>query len=160
QSSRPRAGATPRTTDDWGAAATGARRAARTRRRNRSSVPAPQSSVPPRMGSPARRASAGRGPRPATIRPAPLRKARRACPVPLLLAARLRHARQDTLQGNAVLPGDAGGILVLRREYRRPALEPAELALHRAPRRLGGGRLTLELVPFGQVPANAEGVRL
>src|SRR5712671_1194010 len=36
-------------------------------------------------------------------------------------------------EGDPVLPGDAGAILILRREDRRPSFQPTELPLHRPP---------------------------
>src|SRR5689334_20622288 len=63
-------------------------------------------------------------------------------------------------QGNALLAGDAGAVLVLGGEVRLVPFRPAELAAHRAPRRLDRVRTALELVALGGVAADAERRRL
>src|SRR5262249_48685391 len=59
-------------------------------------------------------------------------------------------------QRHAMLSGDASAVFVFRRENRRPAFQPTELALHGAPGRLHRTRFALKLVATDRIPANAE----
>ena len=66
----------------------------------------------------------------------------------------------DVAERDACVAGDPGAVLVFGAERRRPAVEPAELPLDRAERRLDLGGLPLQLVAADLVAADAQGGRL
>src|SRR5262245_49979957 len=59
----------------------------------------------------------------------------------------LLRRQVDFAERHSVFSGDTGAIVVFRRENRRPAFKPAELALHRSPDSRHGARLPVQLVP-------------